>query len=163
MNKLNCYITYGIVHEAHLSQILAGYKMLKDQNILNYKILFNPEIKASQMHNTIIVVKVLGKTLVYDLADGYQSFHDMEKFDKVLNEVDFYFKRSFDISKHTKLKNKNKIKPLGLNYHVSCKGNPFDLFRAKTDTPFSIMKEYLKYIRYEKRFHKNIFYPKFEI
>ena len=42
MNKLNCYITYGIVHEAHLSQILAGYKMLKDQNILNYKIIQVP-------------------------------------------------------------------------------------------------------------------------
>lgn len=160
--KLKCTLTYGNNKENHLSQIIAGFTLLKKQNLLNLSTIFDTKLKESQIHNELIKVEIGNKVLIYDLADGYQSFHDMQVFDNLLNNVDFYFKRSYDETQHDILKNKKKIKPLGLNYHVSCKGNPFDTFQPKSNNSASIFKEYIAFLRYYKRFHKNIYYPKFE-
>ncbi|MDC1379404.1 hypothetical protein N8273_02070 [Algibacter sp.] len=159
--KLKCTLTYGN-NTHHLSQIITGFTLLKKQTLLNLTTVFDTKIKESQIHNEIIKVEIGDKVLIYDLADGYQSFHDMQAFDNVLNNVDFYFKRSYDETQHVILKNKKKIKPLGLNYPVSCKGNPFDSFRPKSNNSASKFKEYIAFLRYYKRFHKNIYYPKYE-
>ena len=159
---LDLVLTYGNNTEDHLSQIIAGFTMLKRQQFINLNILFDPNLKNSQIHNAVIKLEVNDKTIIYDLADGYQSFHDMQKFDSLLNDIDFYFKRSFDAEKHCNLVNKNKIKPLGLNYHVSCPGNHYDFLKPKSINIVARLKEIYNYMRYEKRFHSKIYYPKFE-
>lgn len=163
-NNLYCKIIYGSKTEFHLSQILAGFQLLSNSKKLKFEIEFNPEyIKLNYIHIATIEV-VLNRTykIVYDLADGYQSFHDFPRFDKILDKVDYYFKRSTSNRFNKSLVNKDKIKPLGLNYRVSCRNNDFDkLINSGTDL-FDRVKKYLEYLRYYKRFESEFFYRKFE-
>lgn len=62
--------------------------------------------------------------MAYDVLDGYNM--NLEKVDKYLENVDFYFKRSFNKEENKKMCNGNKIYPLGMNYHATTKNNPLD-------------------------------------
>lgn len=115
----------------HVSQIMAGYKMLADQKLLKIKkslpyTTFRSE--GNYEHNSIVEVDFGGKLMAYDMADGYQSIHRKDVFDSQLKRISFYFKRSYYPDFHTGMKNFDKVKPLGLNYLCSCKGNPYDDF-----------------------------------
>ncbi len=115
----------------HISQILTGYKLLENQGILKIKSAAPfTEFRSSghYEHNSIVEVKINGKKIVYDMADGYQSIHRKDVFDKQLDGVDFYFKRSYDKNFHLEMKNRDKVKPLSLNYHCTCKRNLYDKF-----------------------------------
>lgn len=159
-----CKIVYGNIIDPHLSQILAGYQLLMGGGIVKYSTEYNPNyIKQNYIHNVLIEVNFNnGMRICYDLADGYQSFIDMPKFDKILETVDFYFKRScnFDINKV--LKNKDKIKPLGFNYGVSCKNNPYDRFMYETNNPIDYAKKYVSYLMNIKKQQPLYYYDKFE-
>lgn len=160
---IHCNIIFGNNTDPHLSQIFAGYQMLQDQKILRYDVSFNPQyINDNYIHNVLIEVNFNNRIRIcYDLSDGYQSFLDMEKFDKILDSVDFYFKRSNNIEKNKILKNRNKIKTLGFNYPVSCKNNYFDKFFF-TSYNIQKIKKYINYLRFEKGNHKELFYQNFE-
>jgi len=62
------------------------------------------------------------KRLVCDLQDGY--WDGMEYY---LKEYDYYFKRSFSEKNNERFSSneRKKIYPLGFNYFVTCKGNPY--------------------------------------
>ena len=80
------------------------------------------------MHNSIAEVKIIQAIVVHYLVDGYQSIHNKELFEWQLKRIDFYLKRSYDSSFHQFMRNKNKILPLGFNYHCTCQVNLFDLY-----------------------------------
>ncbi|MER2998970.1 glycosyltransferase [Pontibacter populi] len=71
----------------------------------------------------VLAVDVAGKKIIYDTLDGYRFDHDLDindnlaLLDSVLDQCDFYFKRSYSHEYSLKLKNKN-VYPLGLNYKV---------------------------------------------
>lgn len=125
-----CKIKYDVSPgNTHVSQIVAGYKLLEKNGFLKIKSAepcFTFRSSGNYEHNSIVEVEINGKILAYDMADGYQSIHRFDVFDSQLDRLDFYFKRSCDLSKHIGMKNAKKIKPLGFNYLCSCKGNPYD-------------------------------------
>lgn len=159
-----CKIVYGNIVDPHLSQILAGYQLLQDDGILKYTTEYDPNyIKQKYIHNVLIEVNFNnGLRICYDLADGYQSFIDMPKFDAILDTVDFYFKRSCDFKINKSLKNNQKIKPLGFNYPVSCENNPYDRFIYPTNNPIDYAKKYVSYLRNIKKYQPFYYYDKFE-
>lgn len=165
MNKLiDCKVVFGNYKEDHLSQIIAGYELLKQQKKIKLKVEFNPDyIKKKYIHSATIEVRINDEYIIcYDLADGYQSFHNMDNFDSILENIDFYFKRSSNDFENRTLKNKSKIKPLGLNYPVSCRNNYYDKYHENPENKVQYIKNYYKYLRYYKRFQSNYFYNKFE-
>lgn len=109
----------------HCSQIIAGFIMLSKIGALDLEIV---EPVKNEAYSDLAIVKVLydNKRVVYDVMDGYQSIHDIKK---LIDNCDFYFKRSYSekINKEILDENEiNKIHMLGMNYHVTCKGNPYD-------------------------------------
>lgn len=163
-NRLACTIRYGNNFDPHLSQILAGFQLLKNQGLIKFKIEFNPDyISQNYSHNVLIEVSFNNKIrMCYDLADGYQSIIDFKKFDQILNTVDFYFKRSSNDEINNDLKNKHKIKTLGFNYPVSCKNNPFDNFIYSGKNCIDYLKKYFNFIKNVKRYQHHLYYPNFE-
>jgi hypothetical protein len=159
-----CKIIYGNTIDPHLSQILAGYQLLKDEGILKFNVEFNPKyIADNYIHNVLIEVNFNnGQRIVYDLSDGYQSFIDMKKFDKILDNLDYYFKRSSKDKINSVLKNKQKIKTLGFNYPVSCKNNPFDKFIYTGTNYIDHAKKYVSFLRNVKRNQHLYYYNHFE-
>lgn len=125
-----CKIKYDVSPgNTHVSQIVAGYKLLEKNGFLKIKTAepcFTFRSSGNYEHNSIVEVEINGKLLAYDMADGYQSIHRFDVLDSQLDRLDFYFKRSCDLSKHIGMKNARKIRPLGFNYLCSCKGNPYD-------------------------------------
>jgi hypothetical protein len=129
-------ITVNLISNAHhCSQILTGLILLSKQNgfRLNINNCFN-----NPMYKHIAVVEVLAgeKRIIYDMMDGYLAIDSMRNY---IENSDFYFKRSFSEDKNTELfpDLKDKIYPLGMNYDVSCIGNPYSNLS---------LKEIVKYI-----------------
>ena len=154
---LVCSIKYDISPgNTHVSQIVAGYKMLEKQGILRIESA-EPcrtfRSSGNYEHNSIVEVKIGDKTIAYDMADGYQSIHRLDVWDKELERLDCYFKRSCDSRRHTGMKNAGKIKPLGLNYLCSCKGNPYDRFISEGNS----VGDFKKYLVYLKSRRSNIY------
>lgn len=94
---------------AHSRQILAGYEMLAEKNILQLNVKRN-----YKMPKGMVIVKIENKMIVYDTEDKADAF-----FEKELELCDYYFKRSLIHGK----KYSNKIKPLGFNCWVDYSRN----------------------------------------
>lgn len=129
----------------HVSQIVAGYKMLADRKMIKIRkaepcVTFRSE--GNYEHNSIVEVDFEGRIIVYDMADGYQSIHRKDVFDAQLERLSYYFKRSFDPYFHSEMNNKDKVRALSLNYLCTCKGNPYDAYRF-TDYSFSDIKSFI--------------------
>ena len=78
----------------------------------------------------LIQAIVEGRRIVYDTNDDRGLFGrgtcDGEDFDRELDAVAAYFKRSCDLSQYARLRGNAKIKPLGLCYRVSSRNNTVD-------------------------------------
>ncbi len=145
-----CTIKYNTAPgNTHVSQILAGYKMLEDKKklkILKAVAYTSFRTDGNYEHNSIVEVDFGDVIIAYDMSDGYQSIHRKGVFDAQLDRLDFYFKRSFDASFHSEMKNKDKVKPLGLNYLCSTHGNPYDRY-VFSDYKFD---DFMKFIIHQK-------------
>ena len=109
----------------HCSQIITGFLILKNQG---WDV--EMEDKSKEALNPffdlpVVLAQYRGKTLVYDLWDGYQNPDGMKT---ALKAADIYFKRSFSATKNKELfpEYAGKMYPLGFNYHVTCKENPIN-------------------------------------
>lgn len=160
---LKCDIRYGNRKEAHLSQIFVGFKLLEDEGILRINsIKFDEELKNKYLFSAVIEVCINDSIMmVFDESDGYQSIHKLELFDKSIKDVDFYFKRSYDPEVHKKHKYGYKVKPLGLNYHITCKDNPFYKFYSE-NKGIKKIKDYIEYKKSMKYYYSKINYTEFE-
>lgn len=148
---------------AHNSQILTGYKLLEKQGLL--KIQYDNHFNFCQQklyeHNSIVEVEVDGKILAYDTADGYQSIMRKDVFDQQLDRVYLYFKRSYAPEFHIGTNSESKVKPLGLNYHCTCKGNPFDRFEL-LGNPLLDARRFISYMHGDRKWRHLINYRNFE-
>ena len=103
-----CSIKFNTAQgNTHVSQILAGYKMLEDRKLIKIKKAVPYTTFRSQgnyEHNSIVEVDFDGKFIAYDMADGYQSIHRKDVFDSQLDRLAFYFKRSYYPDFHTDMK-----------------------------------------------------------
>ena len=116
----------------HLSQVAAGFTLLEQKGLLR---LQNGGLAAFKrdglyMHGVMLEAQIGDAVLAYDLADGYEDILQKDEFDRQLERVTFYFKRSCDPNFHGGMANRRKLRPLGLNYYVTCPGNFIDARRA---------------------------------
>ena len=109
---------------AHNAQIVAGFRMLHKQG-WNIKIIASSgDAPAFAPNAALVRVTYRGKTIFYDLWDGY---HVPDEMRRALDQADIYFKRSYSPQKNLELfpESCHKIYPLGFNYHVTSPGTPF--------------------------------------
>lgn len=109
--------------EPHVSQIMTGFCMLERSNKKKYKINISHYTGGNK--GAFVEVVYRGKKIIYDVLDGYQ---DLDSIMDLLNQCDFYFKRSYSAEKNRifGLHNSERMRPLGFNYHVSCSAHPID-------------------------------------
>lgn len=109
----------------HCCQIATGFLLLKEQG-WDVEIRGVAESEFSGFPEApFVFVKYRGKTLVYDLLDGYNHPEAMKL---ALEKADYYFKRSFNREKSGALfaGSSEKMYPLGFNYHVTHRKNPIN-------------------------------------
>jgi hypothetical protein len=115
---IQCELLFN-ARQLHVEQIHTGFVALHRRGFVRMKLtkLRRP------IRWTGLLARINGHILVYyDLND------DARIFDDALNDVDFYFKRSFT-EEHSKAS--SKIYPLGLNYPLFSDG--FDWFRLRRE------------------------------
>ncbi len=112
-------------HIPHISQILCGFHELAVSG--KYKVVFEDRSEEAQRTYTdMSIVRVLykGKVIIYDLMDGYIG---PSMIKDLLENCDFYFKRSFSESQNEQFGSlKSKMLPLGFNYHLTYRKNPLN-------------------------------------
>ncbi|MEX6496857.1 hypothetical protein AB6B24_06605 [Lactococcus sp. AK05] len=82
---------------------------------------------------------------------------ERDKYNKYIESVDYYFQRSYNQEENLGLNEPYKIFPLGLNYFVTCHGNPL----TKIDFKSKNLHDFLASIqRYS--YAKQIYPEKFE-
>ncbi|MDG0791757.1 hypothetical protein OMP38_13440 [Cohnella ginsengisoli] len=122
MNKLKCRINISANKgEGHISQIITGFLMLKEQGIIDL------EINRSRNHPFTGIVEVIVNdkiNVLYDMADGYNF--DLGEVQAYARKTAFYFKRSYNEEYNNRYDFGSRIYPLGLNYHVTMKNNILD-------------------------------------
>jgi len=109
----------------HISQIITGFLMLREQG-WDVEVIDQSKDSSNPFFDLpVALAEYRGKKLVYDLWDGYQNPEGMKKG---LSVSDLYFKRSFDEKRNVALfpAEAGKIRPLGFNYHVTCRDNPIN-------------------------------------
>ena len=107
----------------HNSQILTGFLILKEQG-WDVEITDRSTDAANPFYDLPVVqAEYRGRKLLYDLWDGYQAPDAMKR---CLDWADIYFKRSYSEKKNRELfpEDREKILPLGFNYHVTHKHDP---------------------------------------
>lgn len=148
MERLDKHIRLKVISNSlHISQIITGFISLKDFFEKNGYTLVLDDQRASRLsfpHKHLIEANIDGKRIAFDMLDGYQETGP--SLLKYLSSVDYYFKRSYNSVENEILtgagENKDlisKIYPLGLNYHVTIKGNPQDKYNFKQSV-FNFMR-----------------------
>ncbi len=121
--RLRCVLTLPM-ERVHTFQIVAGFVLLQRAGLLDLEVQLRPETRRS-FPSTFMVQAEVGEgiKLAYDVHDG-SDFEHPENAASYLEEVDFYFKRSYDPEIHDKGPHAEKIRPLGFNYLVIAR-HPF--------------------------------------
>ncbi len=143
--KPKCKIV-AISDVEHLQQIYTGFALLDAGGVVDVSQEIPAEFTENKtdgdrwtdykFYNTTVILNDRIK-ICYDL-------HDRNWIDeKILADVDFYFKRSFDPAHIATLNHKDKVFPLGLNYQVTTPQR--DIFKLKR-TAFYSGKDKLKTI-----------------
>ncbi len=111
-------------HMPHNAQIVTGFRMLRKQGCSIHITDSSGDRDNPFAGAPLIRAEYLGKTIFYDLWDGYQC---PDRIQQALSQGDLYFKRSFSPEKNKLLfpDHCRKMFPLGFNYHVVAPGTPF--------------------------------------
>lgn len=133
-------------HIHHCAQLITGFLMLREQG-WDIELVNRADDRHFAYHGLpCLFAEYRGKTLFYDVWDGYQDPPDMLK---AMEVCDFYFKRSFSPEKNHEIfgENADKVYPLGFNYYVTHRKNPVDepLWKAmlrpfQGKTPGSVLR-----------------------
>ena len=132
-------------HIHHCAQLITGFLMLREQG-WDIELVNRADDRHCAYHGLpCLFAEYRGKTLFYDVWDGYQDPPDMLK---AMEVCDFYFKRSFSPEKNREVfgNNAEKVYPLGFNYYVTHRKNPVDepypaaVQRNTEDTFFPVTK-----------------------
>ena len=134
----------------HLCSVVTGFVMLEAQGKIRLS------VSSSELPSDgILEVRLGGKTLAYDMSDGY-NFKRPEAVSDYLKNCDCYFKRSFSDSLNEKFfpDSKEKIQKWGFNYLVTCKGNSYFNRRKNIMTAVNLLRgrkplSYFTYDRFE--------------
>ncbi len=167
MKPIECTIKFNncCCNAGAMSSIFVGLKTLeKSETVKIKKIIMDPTFSHRSIYPHRYVIEVIadGKTLAYDMSDGYQDFDFPEVFDKQLDRVDFYFKSSYSPEFAAKLQNKDKFHNMAMAFHCSCNGNPFDTAVTKNTLINKNYKGFLYNLLTMRRTQAKLDYKNFE-
>jgi hypothetical protein len=88
-------------------------------------------MKSERLNNAALLKVVVNNKhkVIYDTSDGFNFYgsrgldENLLHLSRVLEGVDFYFKRSYSATVISSLKDNYKVYPLGLSYYVSSESN----------------------------------------
>ncbi len=109
----------------HLRQIYTGFSLLHQKGFLQLKQTIPNEFLLDKTGpNRWVNYKFFNAKVILDeKVKVIYDTHDWNWIDEeILSAADFYFKRSYDENFVARLKEKEKVYPLGLNYQVSNSG-----------------------------------------
>ena len=115
---------------AHISGILAGFTLLAKRGELTLRV--QDERQGSPLaREALLETEINGRTVVFDLMDGY-FYNDPAAVLALFSRADVVFKRSFSAEKNRQFPDgiPAKLRPLGLNYYVTCPGSPLEAERS---------------------------------
>lgn len=167
MKKLECNLSFDntCCWMWTLSSIFTGFKILEKDGILKVKsVSMDKNFRADGRYpdRMIVELKADGKTIAYDMSDGYQSINIPELFDAQLDRLDYYFKSSYDPNFALKLRNKNKFLPLAIAYECTCAGNYFEKANISDALKNRRYKEYIFQMLTKQKRRKILDYKNFE-
>ena len=115
---------------AHISGILAGFTLLAKRGELTLRVL-DARQGSPIAREALLETEIDGRTVVFDLMDGY-FYNDPAAVQALFSRADVVFKRSFSAEKNRQFPGDipAKLRPLGLNYYVTCPGSPLDAERS---------------------------------
>jgi hypothetical protein len=153
----------------HTSMVITGFLLLQKQDAIKCKIKLCYENLRKYPHPHFVESIINGKMVLFDtwdLCDWNAADWDNEKWginaiEAQMDNIDFYFKRSYSDEKDSVLsnKNRNKIYPLGFNYHVTHRNNPIDKHRILS---YSWIKQTAKKWLFPERLISQYTIDKFE-
>ena len=115
---------------AHISGILAGFTLLAKRGKLTLRV---QDVRQGNplAREALLETKIDGRTVVFDLMDGY-FYNDPAAVLALFHRADVVFKRSFSEEKNRQFPGDipAKLRPLGLNYYVTCPGSPLEAERS---------------------------------
>ena len=121
-----CRIRLGAA-APEFSQLTAGFALLHARGLVRVQYEGARPFAVGRYPHARIAQAVFGDgtILAYDLAQGYAEFPDKEAFDRQLAHVDRYYKRGYDRTFHNEMKNRSKMRPMGLPLYATCANNFF--------------------------------------
>lgn len=133
---LNCEISFdptsALCH--NLSLIFAGLSILEKERYLKIRKInqvFDFKKSGRYPNRLVLELKIEGKVIAIDISDGYQDIHSPEFMDAILENIDYYYKTSYDPEFAEKLLNKDKFRQFGLLFKGTCPGNVFEKEMSK--------------------------------
>lgn len=115
---------------AHISGILAGFTLLAKRGKLTLRV---QDVRQGNplAREALLETEIDGRTVVFDLMDGY-FYNDPAAVLALFHRADVVFKRSFSEEKNRQFLGDipAKLRPLGLNYYVTCPGSPLEAERS---------------------------------
>ena len=115
---------------AHVSGILAGFTLLAKRGELTLRV---QDVRQGNplAREALLETEIDGRTVVFDLMDGY-FYNDPAAVLALFHRADVVFKRSFSEEKNRQFPGDipAKLRPLGLNYYVTCPGSPLEAERS---------------------------------
>lgn len=123
--KIDCKLCIES-NSQHLQQIYTGFSELEKKGFVNLTL----EKASHYTDSALLRAEVNNKyRVIYDLYDGFNypgcvgQEENLDFLSGLLDQADYFFKRSYSTAIQLSLKEKNKVQPLGLSYFVSSKNN----------------------------------------
>ena len=149
----------------NLSFLFAGLTLLEKQGLLRIRRVrhcFDFKKSGKYPHRLILELTSQGKTLAFDIGDGYQDIHSPEFFDDILSHTDYYFKTSYSSEFASRLKYPDRFFRLGVIFRCSCEGNRFEKEMARYYLGKRQYKSAAYYALNEKKIQLSGDYRKFQ-
>ncbi|MCL2299574.1 MAG: hypothetical protein FWC27_05445, partial [Firmicutes bacterium] len=130
-----------------LSQAAAGFTLLEQKGLLRlrYEGLASFRREGLYPHDVVLEARLGDTVLAYDLADACDAPAQKDEFDRQLERVAYYFMRNYDPGRTQGMKYRGRIRPLGLNYYVTCPGNFMQARHAYTPEEYMSHNSYTAY------------------
>ena len=164
------------LNSMYMNQIVTGFIMLKQQEVLDFVLSEKLELKDEFSHDAIVECVFKNKRIIFDLTDGYNNYPSFAFLDRALDNVDYYFKSCVQREYHLRMRNKHKILTLPFRYYVTLNNIYLNYMRIKLARRTCKFKEIIRCTtsllnssychRYVKRFEypavvnreKNVFF-----
>lgn len=165
MSKVVCIIRLGEV-PLHLYHVISGFVLLERQGIIDLKVERLRKEHPERLPYNMLEARINGTRVLYDLNDGYDNLlkegQDFISFmNPLLDQFDICFKRSFSSYKNAKLKNINKLFPLGLNYMVTIPRNIAHI-PTQEDTKREKIKKIIRMLPFSEYYNGHYYMNSFE-